>query len=63
METQVEQLKDEEIVALIIKYKETLDKRAAQRQKEEERLRQLMLSSMGSGGGKKRGRKAGNAAV
>jgi hypothetical protein len=63
METQVDQLKDEEIVALIIKYKETLDRRAAQRQKEEERLRQLMLSSMGSGGGKKRGRKASNAAV
>jgi hypothetical protein len=57
-----EELTDEAIVALIIKYKETLDKRVAQRQKEEERLRQLMTAAIG-GGGKKRGRKASNGTV
>jgi hypothetical protein len=62
METQVtglESMKDDEIATLIIKAKALLDKRFADRQKEEERLRQMMIAAVGHPT-KKRGRRSAN---
>lgn len=56
----LDSMKDEEIAALIVKAKAALDKRFADRLKEEERLRHMMISAVGQAP-KKRGRKAHNA--
>ena len=57
--TGLESMKDEEIATLIVKAKAMLDKRFADRKKEEERLRQMMISAVGESA-KKRGRKPSN---